>query len=338
MANSKKDGRYISTGWRVGLILLVLAAFGCINYGMYVSVTQRLGNNYGDASSSKMIDVRKYLPFEEESELAHVDTDFKLESDLPVLDGAAALVPVYASVIDNVYPEGSVTYEGGSFSDDNYYGENFAGDSVMQYKNTVRGFEAVVNGDTDVFFAAMPSAEQQQYAIDQGVELEYVPVGREAFVFFVNSNNPIDDLTTDQIRKIYSGEYKNWESVGGVNRVINPVTRIKNSGSQTMMDKFMGDVPYGKKSLLVITGASIGYSFRYYFETMVGNQQVKMISVNGVYPNIDNIKDHSYPIATDFYVIYRKDNNNPNIKPLVDWILSDEGQALIEETGYVPIN
>lgn len=339
MAGNKENtnNNNISPLVRVILVLILIMVFGFLNLFMHVAVANRLGNNYSDTSSIKMIDVGRYLPFEDGSELAHVDAGFTLSGDLPVLDGAAALVPVYASVIDSIYPEGSVTYEGGSFSDDNYYGENFAPGSVMQYKNTVRGFEAVVDGDTDIFFSAMPSAEQMQYALEKGVELEIVPIGREAFIFFVNSNNPVDNLTTDQIRKIYAGEYQNWNEVGGVNRAINPVSRVENSGSRTMMDKFMGDVPYGKKSPFVVTGASIGYSFRFYFETMVGNENVKMISVNGIYPSIDNIQNGSYPIATDFYVVYRKNNENPNIKIILDWILSAEGQSLIKQTGYVPL-
>jgi phosphate transport system substrate-binding protein len=255
-----------------------------------------------------------------------------------VLDGAAALVPVYASIIENVYPKGSVTYEGGTFSDDNYYGENFAEDSKMQYKNTVRGYQAIVDGTTDILFCAAPSAEQKQYAEEKGVELVYVPVGLEAFVFFVNENNPVDNLTTEQIRGIYSGKYTNWNQLGGPNRIINPVTRLEGSGSQSAMDAFMGDTAIAPKSPLAITGASIGFSFRYYMDGIVGNKAVKMLSLNGVYPSAENIQNGEYPIIAQFYAIYRADNENENIKVLIDWLLSDEGQEIIEKTGYVKIN
>ena len=79
-------------------------------------------------------------------------------------------------------------------------------------------------------------------ALQKGVELEIVPIGMEAFVFFVNKKNPVDELTTDQIRAIYRGEITNWRDVGGSDKIINPLTRIKGSGSQTMMDKFMEDL------------------------------------------------------------------------------------------------
>jgi phosphate transport system substrate-binding protein len=123
---------------------------------MYMILTRRLSNNFSGASQAKMIDVSLYLPHNESSELAHIETDFTLTGELPILDGAAALVPVYASVINAVYPKGCVTFEGGEFSDDNYYGENFAPDSKMQYRNTVRGYTAVVDGDADILFCAAP--------------------------------------------------------------------------------------------------------------------------------------------------------------------------------------
>ena len=319
------------------LLLCVALLFASFNGGLYLLLTRRLSNNFSGASQAKMIDVGRYLPFEETSDLARVETSLRLSGDLPVLDGAAALVPVYAAVIDSLYPAGSVTYEGGAFSDDNYYGENFAPDSKMQYKNTVRGFKAVVDGDTDVFFTAAPSAEQRQYAEEQGVILRCVPIGLEAFVFFVNAHNPVNSLTAEQIRAIYAGEITDWAQVGGVHRPINPVTRLKGSGSQTAMDRFMGDTPYGRKSPLVLFGASIGYSFRYYMEGIVGNDAVKMLALNGVAPTKENIQNRSYPIVAEFYAVYREDNDNPNIPVLIDWLLSDEGQTLIEKSGYVRI-
>ena len=208
-------------------IFMVIVFFACFNLSIYMLLTNRLANNFSDTSQAKMVDVSLYLPHEENSDLARVESSLKLTDNLPVLDGAAALVPVYASIIDCVYPEGSVTYDGGKFSDDNFYGENFAPDSKMQYKNTVRGYKAIVDGETDILFCAAPSAEQKAYAEEQGVELVYVPVGLEGFVFFVNENNPVDNLTTDQVRDIYGGKYKNWSQVGGPNRVINPVTRLE---------------------------------------------------------------------------------------------------------------
>ncbi|MBE6582792.1 MAG: phosphate ABC transporter substrate-binding protein, PhoT family [Ruminococcaceae bacterium] len=328
----------MKTGKQILMILLVVSLFASFNFGIYQLVTRRLSNNFSDATRAQMIDVGTYLPHTDGSKLPKINSSLKLEKDLPVLDGAAALVPVYAAVIDNVYPEGCVTYKGGKFSDDNYYGENFAEDSAMQYKNTVRGYKAIVDGETDILFCAAPSEAQKKYAEERGVELVYVPIGLEAFVFFVNEKNPVDSLTTEQIRKIYAGEYTNWADVGGANRIINPVTRLKGSGSQTAFEAFMGDYKIARKSPLAMIGGSIGFSFRYYMDGIVENDSVKMLSLNGVYPSAENIQNRSYPIVVQFYAIYRADNDNENVRVLIDWLLSDEGQALIEKSGYVRIN
>lgn len=327
----------MKTGKQILTILLIISLFAAFNLSMYQLLTVRLSNNFSGATQAQMIDVKSYLPHKDGSDLPEIESSLKLKDNLPVLDGAAALVPVYAAVIDNVYPEGCVTYENGEFSDDNFYGENFAEDSAMQYKNTVRGYQAIVDGTTDILFCAGPSEEQKQYAKDKGVELVYVPIGLEGFVFFVNEKNPVDNLTAEQIRKIYACEYTNWAEVGGADRIINPVTRLEGSGSQTAFESFMGDYEIGRKSPLAITGGSIGFSFRYYMDGIVENDAVKMLSLNGVEPSAENIRNGSYPIVAQFYAIYRADNNNENIPALIDWLLSEEGQTLIEETGYVRI-
>ncbi|MBQ7982591.1 MAG: substrate-binding domain-containing protein [Clostridia bacterium] len=328
----------VSRKAQIAALLSVVLLFAAFNISLYVLLSGRLYNNFGNAMGTKQIDVGMYLPFEADSDLARIETDFSMTGELPVLDGAAALVPVYASIINAVYPEDSVVYEGGVFSDDNYHGENFAPESKMQYKNTVRGYRAIVDGETDILFCAAPSAEQRAYAEEKGVELVYVPVGLEAFVFFVNENNPADSLTAAQIRDIYAGKIRNWSEVGGADRIINPVTRLSGSGSQSAMDAFMGDTPYGSKSPFAITGGAIGFSFRYYLDGIVGNEAVKMVSLNGVFPSRENIRNGTYPIIAQFYAIYRADNDNPNVPLLIDWILSAEGQQLIEDSGYTAIS
>ena len=142
-------------------VICVIALFASFNLSIYMLITSRLSNNFSDATKAQMIDVRSYLPHNDDSDLPKIDSSLKLTDDLPVLDGAAALVPVYAAIIHNVYPEGCVTFEGGEFDDNNYYGENFSPDSAMQYKNTVRGYKAIVDGETDILFCAVPSEEQK---------------------------------------------------------------------------------------------------------------------------------------------------------------------------------
>lgn len=309
-------------------LLLVLALFAAFNSGMYLLATSRCSAYFGTSpeTKAKAIDVENYLPFAENSQIVKMDASLKITEDIPVLDGAAAFLPVFSAFAHAVYPEDSCHFDG----------NDFAADSALQYRNTKGAYQAIVDGDVDMVFCVAPSEEQMQYAKERGVELVFVPVGREAFVFLVNENNPIDALTQEQIRMIYSGQYTNWSEVGGPDRIINPLTRREGSGSQTAMLSFL-DGAVIRKSPLALLGGSIGFSFRYYVEDIVGRSEIKMLSIDGVYPNEENIRNGTYPIINEIYAVYRKDTSNENVSVLLDWILSDEGQQIISKSGYVGV-
>lgn len=304
------------------IISLVILLFAAYNLSIYALVTYRCGANF----KSRIIEPERYLPFDDNAEFSRIETDFQLSGEPPRIDGAAALLPVYAALVDAVYPENSVEFDGESYTEN----------SAIRFTDTVKAYKAVVDGSADIILCAAPSKQQREYALQQGAELEYVPIGLEAFVFFVNADNPVDELTVDEIRAIYSGEITNWKDVGGINRPINPIDRPEGSGSQTVMLSFMNGEEIRKNPLGIIGGA-IGFSFRFYVDGIVANDGVKLLSVNGVYPDKDNIKNRTYPIIYPFYAVYRKDNDNENIAKLIDFILSEDGQDIIESNGYTPI-
>lgn len=304
------------------LIILMFAAFEASIYNIF---TKKYINNTSEQMQAKSIELDKYLPFEEESQVAKIDSELLLEGELPVVDGAAALYPVFSGFVNAVYPQDSVEYADG----------NFTADSVLQFNNTRGAYKNVVDKTADIVFCAKPSQEQLDYAKEKGVELELVPIGLDGFVFIVNVENPVDGLTVEQIKDIYSMKCTNWNQVGGDNSLINAISRNEGSGSQTAMISFM-DGEEIKRNPLAFCGRSIGFSFRYYVSDIVENGGVKMLSVDGVYPNKENIQNKTYPLTDCFYAVYRKDNDNPNIPIFVDWIKSEEGQEIVEKSGYVP--
>lgn len=312
---------------QIGILLLVAGIFATFDLSVYQVFTKRYINHTSEGMQAKSIELDKYLPFDENSMIVKLDSETKLSGELPVIDGAAALYPVFSSFVDAVYPEDSVQFDG----------DNFLPGSALQYTNTRGAYRAIVDGSADVIFCAAPSEEQLAYAEEQGVSLEFVPVGNEAFVFLVNSSNPVESLTTDQIRAIYAGEITNWSEVGGDNAPIDALQRNQGSGSQTAMLSFMGDTEMHRKPFAFM-GKPIGYSFRYYVEGIVENGAVKMLALNGVYPDKEHVADGSYPIVAQFYAVYRTDDPNPNIPVLLDFILSEEGQCIVEDSGYVPLD
>ncbi len=282
------------------------------------------------------INVNEYLPFVENSKIVKLDSNtLKLSDDLPILDGATAAFPVYSAFVHAVYPDTTTLYDG-----------------VFEYNNTVGGYKKLAQKETDIFLGAAPSKEQREYAERCHTVFKYTQIGTEAFVFFVHKDNPIDSLTVEQIKGIYSGQITNWSEVGGSDEEIVAFQRNEGSGSQSMLIRFMGDTPIMDPETKEINGmggiieevvdyqsksGSIGFSFRYYVEGIIKNPDIKMIAVDGVAPTVENIKSSSYPIVTPVYAVTYENNPNPNVEVLINWILSDEGQYIIEQTGYVGI-
>ena len=311
---------------QIGEILSLILCFVAFDVTVYKAVTKRYINHTSEGMQAKSVELEKYLPFGENSEIVRINSDLKLSGELPVIDGAAALYPVFSGFVNAVYPAESVHFDG----------ENFTAESALQYTNTRGAYKSVVDGTADIIFCAKPSAEQLAYAEENQVELEFIPIGSEAFVFLVNADNPVDDLTLEQVMGIYAGEYTKWSEVGGDDTFIEPLQRNEGSGSQTAMLSLMNGKEM-KKHPLGFIGRSIGFSFRYYVEGIVGNGGVKMLSLNGAYPDRENIQNGSYPIVSNFYAVYDKNNPNPNIQVFLDWILSDEGQEIVEKSGYVAV-
>lgn len=309
-------------------LCLIASCFLLFNATIYFTFTSKCKTNFNNVNSqAKIIEVDKYLPFDENSNIVKIESNTKIEGDLPILDGATALLPVYSSIAHAIYPEESVKFDGEKYTDD----------SSIRFTDTKYAYLGVIDGDVDIVICAAPSKSLKDYAEEKNVELEMVPIGLEAFVFLNHVDNPVTSLTIQQVKDIYLGKIISWHQVGGPVRFINPLTRPEASGSQSVMNSFMKTSEY-KKNPLQVFGSSIGFSFRFYVEDLVGNSKVKTIALNGIEPTKENIRNKTYPITVEFYAVYRKDNENPNIQKVIDFILSEEGQYIIEETGYVSIN
>lgn len=316
--------------WGIGVAVLVVSIF--------INTAWIEHDNRITIDTTPNINLWDYQPFDPESKIATLDepASLKLRTELPIVDGAAAVFPLYSAFVNATYPKWVELYDG-----------------TLEYNNTVGGYEQLAKRETDIFFGAYPSDEQIAFAEKWNTEFVYTPIGKEAFVFFVHKDNPIDNLTTEQIKGIYSGEITNWSQVGGNNEPITAYQRNEGSGSQSMLIRFMDGIPIMEPDIEQIntlmegiieqvadyrnTDGAIGFSFRYYMEGIIKNPDVRLLSVDGVAPTVENIQNETYPITDSLYAVTWKGNKNQNVQRLLNWILSPEGQELVEKTGYVPI-
>lgn len=224
---------------------------------------------------------------------------------------------------------------------------------------THQAYMRLIAGETDLILVARePSPDEMDAAEDLGVMLDIQPVAFDAFVFLVNIENPREGFTLNEIRDIYTGEITTWTALGVMKRLsqdaenlIQPYIRNLNSGSQTLMiDLVMGDTPMIDAPYMMVPTmmglinrvgrdpAGFGYSVYYYTVALAPDPAIRHVAIEGVLPTPETIADGSYPLRTEVYIVVRADT--PDDSPalvLRNWLLSEGGQALIAESGYVPI-
>jgi phosphate transport system substrate-binding protein len=314
-------------------IFFTLSTLSVIGYEGYQAYLKSL-----EVVSTQDVDLSEYLPFAEDTKAVSLEeaSTFKIKDNLPTLDGSTALYPVYSAFAQAVYPE----------KDYPLY------DSEVVSSQTGEAFDRLLKGNVDIVFMPHPSDKQMKTAESFGRELTLTPIGREAFVFFVHSKNPVKELTMKQIQGIYAGEITNWNQVGGENEKIRAFQRPEGSGSQSALIKVMNGIPLMDPPSEDIVSAmggiikettnyknrtnAIGYSFRHFSQEMVHNGKIKNIAVNGILPTKETIKNDTYPIVAEFYAI-TAGSENPHIEAFIKWMQSEQGRKIVERTGYVPL-
>lgn len=223
------------------------------------------------------------------------------------------------------------------------------------HNKTHQAYVNLIEGKADIIFVTSPSAEEKQLAKDKNVELIVTPIVSEGFVFLTSAENPVKGLTMKEIQDIYMGKIKNWKDVGGSDVPIVAYQRPVNSGSQTgFLDLVMkGLTPMEAPTEQVMAEMGelidavaaysdqpdgIGYSYYYFVTDMWGNEKVKLLEVNGVFPDNLTISSGKYPIKTAYYAVIRgNEQENSPVRKMLKWILSKEGQAAAQEAGYVKV-
>ncbi len=254
----------------------------------------------------------------------------------PRLDGSTSMVPLAEAVASVLLGEDreSVT-------------------DLCQFNRTTQSFRNLAMGECDLLLAGEPNAAVFTEMEEQGFAYEIETIAMDGLVFLVNENNPVDSLTTDQIRDIYTGKITNWSQVGGSDAEIIPFQRNEGAGSQALMKKLvMGDTPladppeeYMASSMGELMSVvksydnsanAIGYSVYYYANDMQMAQGLKLLKVDGVEPSRETIRSGEYPHRNAYYCVIPASaaEDSPN-RILFDWLMSEDGQKLIDLEGYV---
>lgn len=227
---------------------------------------------------------------------------------------------------------------------------------LIDFSRTTESYRQLMQGDADLLIAAEPNAAVFDEMEEAGFEVQMEPLATDALVFMVNEDNPVDSLTTEQLRGIYSGEITNWSEVGGADLEIVPFQRNAESGSQVLMEKLvmdgteMTEPPEGYMIASMVglmdavkeydnSANAIGYSVYYYAHDMQMAGGLKLLKIDGVAPEAATIRSGEYPFLNPYYVAMNAAEPEGSMtRVLYDWLLGPDGQKLVDMKGYVSVN
>ena len=258
--------------------------------------------------------------------------------NFPKIDGSTSLVPLGEAIASVLLGEPR---------------ENVA--DLISFNRTTQSYRNLMWGDCDIIIAAEPSTSVVEEMAQNGFQYEMTPIAMDALIFVVNEANPVDNLTTEQLQKIYSGEITNWKEVGGNDEAILAFQRNADAGSQTLMQKLvMGDIPFMEAPIDVIVGSmgelmesvknydnsanAIGYSVYYYANDMRMAEGLKILKIDGVDPTAETIAAGQYPHLNPYYsAIPASAAEDSPARILYNWLRTEDGKYLLSLEGYVPV-
>lgn len=271
------------------------------------------------------------------AETAQPGADFRFtRENFPRLDGSTACLPMAEAICSVLLGESREDVQ-----------------DLIHFNRTTQSFRNLKDGACDLLLAGQPNAGVFEEMEQAGFAYDMEQLGTDALIFLVNEANPVDNITTEQLRAIYTGQITNWKELGGNDAPIIPLQRNEGAGSQALMKKLvMGDTPLMEAPAEYIptsmgdlmtavksydaSANAIGYSVYYYAHDMEMAKGLKLLKVDGVEPSKDSIRSGEYPHLNAYYcVIAASAPADSPTRILYDWLVTPDGQRLLDAEGYV---
>jgi len=207
----------------------------------------------------------------------------------------------------------------------------------VQGGGSTAGVQATINGTCDV-----GASSRNLKPSERG--LEVVLIALDGIAVIVHKDNPIENLTVEQVRDIFAGKTTNWQELGGLNSIIIPVTREEGSGTRASFeDMIMGedvisdaclvqDSNGAVREIIATTTQGVGY-----ISVGLVDDREKAIALDGVKPTLANLTTEQYRFARPFLLLLR-DEPKGDVKKFIDYTLSPEGQEILGSSGLISVN
>lgn len=208
------------------------------------------------------------------------------------------------------------------------------------------GIKAILDGTCDIANSSRAMKEKElKSAEEKGIKIKEYAVALDMIVPVVHPSNPVKNLTLNQLKAIYDGSISNWKQVGGKDEAIVVISRDTSSGTyEVWSERVMNKSDVRKDALLQASNGAIvsavagnpraiGYvGYGYITDT------IKTLSVNGVEGTIPNAKSSKYPVSRELYKYVNEEKFSPEAQKFMDFVMGPEGQKLVKEAGFIPVN
>ena len=212
------------------------------------------------------------------------------------------------------------------------------------------GIAALINNTTDIAMVSRDLNHQERNSLAlMGKSTERIILAYDALAVIVHPENPINQITIKELELIFTGKVTNWKELGGPDLAISPYSRESSSGTyEYFKEVAMHDREYAPHVLKMpatddIVKAvrqnreAIGYVGVAYLEEPIKALKIlNKTTEDYIEPTLANARSNVYPIVRPLYYFFLQEDTE-RLKPLIDFILSEEGQQIIEEVGYVPL-
>ena len=209
---------------------------------------------------------------------------------------------------------------------------------------SMKGIAALIAGKCDIAMCSSPiPAKMLAHARSKDIQIKGFSVAHDMIVPIVHPSNPINNLSLEQLDKIFSGNIKSWAAFGGQPALIDVVIRTASSGTGEVWKQIVLQSDKLKKDSTVQNSNSGVLAFVAEHPDAIGyisfailNHEVKPLSVDGVAPTVENAKQGTYPIFRQLYLYVDEKNLSYDMKSFIVFILSSKGQHIIKEMGFIP--
>lgn len=213
------------------------------------------------------------------------------------------------------------------------------------------GIAALINGTTTIAEASRPMKEKeiQEAEAKQGKKVQEIATALDGVAVYLNVKNQVKELTMAQLKDIYTGKVSNWKDVGGQDAKIVLYGRENNSGTYVFFKEHVLENEDYAATTQTLPGTAavvnavdkdengVGYGGIAYAKGIKFVNAKKDADTQGVSPSLETVRSGEYPLARKLYW-YTFENPTPEVQALIDWVLGADGQKLVEEVGYFPLN